>query len=183
MSRRVYWDACTFLGLINKEADKHADCLAVWTEAEAGDATILTSFFTWAEVFKAKCEGKAKPLAEEDDKAIEDVLGQEFIEPVLVDEVIGVAARRLMRAHEECKKPSDAIHLATALRLNVDEMHTYDGSDLLNLSGKVNCANGFPLLICKPYPRPVPPRKAEPTPRPPSLFDMFEEGDGHDKKT
>ncbi len=155
LARRVYWDSCTFLGLINSEAGKHANCLAVWRQAKSGDAVIYTSFFTYAEVFKAKCEGKAKPLAEEGDKQIERLLGQGFIVGVLVDEQIGISGRRLMRHHAECKKPSDGIHLATALRLNVDEMHTYDGSDLLTLNGKVLRADGQPLKICTPYVRPL----------------------------
>ena len=164
MARRVYWDSCAFLGLLNQEVGKHADCRAVWEQAERGDALLYTSFFTFAEVFKAKCEGKAKPLAEADDKQVEALLRQKWIRPMLVDERIGVAARRLMRFHPECKKPSDAIHLATALALNVDEMHTYDGSDLLSLDGKINRADGKPLKICTPYAPPPPSR-------PPSLFE------------
>lgn len=155
MARRVYWDACAFLGLLNKEADKHPACLSVWKEAKAGNTVIYTSFFTWAEVFKAKCEGKAKPLAEAADKDIEAILSQPFIEAVLVDEGIGLSARRLMRAHEACKKPTDAVHLASALRLSVDELHTYDGSDLLSLNGKVLCADGRPLVICRARAMPV----------------------------
>lgn len=159
MPRRVYWDSCTFLGLINKEAGKHSDSLAVWRQAEASETLIYTSFFTFAEVFKAKCEGTAKPLAEEQDKLIEALLRQKWIRPTVVDEQIGIAARRLMRHHPECKKPSDGVHLATALALNVDEMHTYDGSDLLKLDGKINRADGKPLKICTPY---VPPPPAKP---------------------
>jgi predicted nucleic acid-binding protein len=167
----VYWDAATFLGLINKEVGRHPDCLAVWREAEGKDkATIIyTSFLTWAEVFKARAEGKAKPLTEEGDKQIEVVLGQRFIEPVVVDEGIGIAARRLMRRYPECKKPSDGIHLASALRLSVDELHTYDGSDLLNLSGKIACADGRYLIICVPKPIPKPPPETSPDQA--SLFD------------
>lgn len=154
MARRAYWDACAFLGLLNKEVDKHSDCLAVWKEAEARKTVIYTSFFTWAEVFKAKCEGKAKPLAEEGDKAVEGLLSQPFIEAVVVDETIGTSARRLMRRHPECKKPTDAVHLATALRLGVDEMHTYDGSDLLSLDGKIMGSDGRYLTICVARPEP-----------------------------
>lgn len=157
----MYWDACAFLGLINNEVGRHPNCLAVWREAENGETIIHTSFFTWAEVFKARCEGDAKPLAEEKDKDIEAVLSQPFIEPVVVDEAIGIAARRLMRRHAECKKPTDGIHLATALRLSVDEMHTFDGSDLLALDGKLMCADGRYLKICH----------VQPIPRPPTLFD------------
>lgn len=156
LARRVYWDSCTFLGLINKELEKHSDCLAVWNEANEGKTIIYTSFFTYAEVFKAKCEDAAKPLNVEGDKAIEAILQQEFIQGVLVDEGIGIAARRLMRAHAVCKKPADAVHLATALRLNVDEMHTYDGSDLLLLNEKIMGAHGRFLKICRPAKIPSP---------------------------
>lgn len=157
MPRRVYWDACTFLALLNQEPGKVNDCTAVWKEAEKGDVLIYTSFFAFAEVFKAKCEGQAKPLSEEDDAKVEQLLRQKWIRPVVVDERIGVAARRLMRHYEECKKPADAVHLATALALNVDEMHTFDGSDLLKLDGKVLRADSKPLKICTPKPLPPEP--------------------------
>ncbi len=173
MPRRLYWDSCDFLGLINPGEAKHADCRAVWEQAQHGDAVIFTSFFAFAEVFKAKCEGPAKPLAEVQDKAIEALFRQPWIQPVVVDERIGTTARRLMRQHPECKKPSDAIHLATALALNVDEMHTYDRSDLLRLNGKVMRADGVPLRICPPYvpapPAPLPIPAAAPPPEQGSL--------------
>jgi predicted nucleic acid-binding protein len=153
----VYWDSCTFLGLINQEPGKANACTAVWKEAEGGDVIIYTSFFTFAEVFKVKCEEGGKPLSEEGDKRIEQLLRQSWIRPIVVDERIGVAARRLMRLHPQCKKPTDGIHIASALALSVDEMHTYDGSDLLNLDGKVNRADGEPLTICKPTPMPPKP--------------------------
>jgi predicted nucleic acid-binding protein len=174
LPRRLYWDSCTFLGLINPGEAKHGDCRAVWEEAQRGDAVLFTSFFAFAEVFKAKCEGPAKPLAEAQDRAIEALLRQPWVQPILVDERIGTAARRLMRRHPECKKPSDGIHLATALALNVDEMYTYDKSDLLSLSEKVMRGDQVPLKICAPYvsapplPLPIPPVGA-PTPRQQSL--------------
>lgn len=157
MTRRVYWDSCTFLGLINEEIGKHTDCMDVWREAEAGETIILTSFFTFAEVYKAKCEGKARPLDEDGDKRIEAVLQQSFVEGIIVDEGIGIWARRLMRRFEDCKKPSDAIHLATALRINSDEMHTFDGSDLLRIDGLAQKSNGEPLTICTPAKALAPP--------------------------
>jgi predicted nucleic acid-binding protein len=152
LPKRVYWDSCTFLGLLNQEPGKVNDCLAVWKDAESGNVTIYTSFFTFAEVFKVKCADPAKPLSESDDVAIEALFRQKWMRPMLMDERIAVAARRIMRLHPTCKKPSDAVHLATALALNVDEMHTFDGSDLLGLTGKINRADGKPLIICKPTP-------------------------------
>ena len=162
MSKRVYWDSCTFIGLINQEPGKVTDCRAMWKEAQRGRVTIYTSFFTFTEVFKARCEaGLTKPLSEEQDRDIELFFRQKWIKPILLDERIAIAARRLMRTHPECKKPTDAVHLATALALNVEEMNTYDGSDLLKLSGKVNRADGKPLRICPPRVQPIAPSSEE----------------------
>ena len=103
MARRVYWDSCSFLALLNREPGNVDQCVVVWREGEAGKTSIYTSFFTFTEVFKAKCEGRVKPLAPENDKEVEELLGQKWIKPAVVDELIGVAARRLMRHYPECK--------------------------------------------------------------------------------
>jgi len=70
----VYWDACTFLGLLNQEPLKVTACRGVWDEAARGKTLIYTSFFVFTEVYRAKCEGAAKPLSEDDDKEIERLL-------------------------------------------------------------------------------------------------------------
>lgn len=131
--------------------------MAVWKEGAAKQTTILTSYWTFAEVFKAKCEGVAKPLAEADDARIESLLQQRWIEPVLVDERIGTLARRLMRRHQECKKPTDAVHLASALVVDPDEMHTFDNADLLALNGQILTVGSRMLVICPARPTPPPP--------------------------
>jgi predicted nucleic acid-binding protein len=77
--RRVYWDSSTFLGLLNKEAGRHSEILAVWKEAESGRTLIYTSFLTFVEVFKIGIEGNDKPLAEAKDRDIEALLSQSFI--------------------------------------------------------------------------------------------------------
>jgi hypothetical protein len=59
-------------------------------------------------------------------------------------------ARALYRAHPQVKITNDAVHLATAISNNVDEMHTYDGNDLLGLSKKVQRMDGEPLVIMPP---------------------------------
>lgn len=156
MPRRIYWDSCAFIGLLNQEPGKVNYCSAVWTEAENGKTVIYTSFWAFAEVYKAKCEGGlSKPLEDAQDEQITKFLRPSWVKPVVVDELISMAARRLLRTHSECKKPTDAIHLATACALSVEEMHTFDGSDLLRLDQKVLRADGRPLTICKV--RPIPP--------------------------
>jgi predicted nucleic acid-binding protein len=154
-----------FLGLISQEPEKISVSKAVWEEAELGKTVILTSLFTLAEVIRARCEVPIKPLPEAQDSVIVDFLSQKFITRYLVDEHIATYARRLCRAHTVCKKPSDGIHLATALHYNADEMHTWDGSDLLELDGKVQKRNGSFLKISKPAEivlvPPMPEREAE----------------------
>lgn len=155
--RKVYWDACTFLGLLNQEKGKIGPCRNVWDECEQGHTIIFTSFLSFVEVFRAKCEGLIKPLLQEDDAKVLQLLRQGWITTAVLDERISLAARALMRNYPECKKPADAIHLATAMSLNVDEMHTFDQSDLLKLDGKVARLDKNPLTICLPRPTQPPP--------------------------
>jgi predicted nucleic acid-binding protein len=146
---RIYWDACSFLGLLNREAARHDDCEEIYNLAENGRIELWTSTLTYVEVFKKKCEGKARPLDESGDENIEGFLLQDFIYPVEVNREIGVFARKLMR-RLDIPKPQDAVHLATAVLFNLDEFHTYDGSDLLKLDRLINRSDGQRLFICTP---------------------------------
>jgi hypothetical protein len=127
---KYYWDACAWIGLIKQEPDKY-ECLKHTIElAQKKEVTIWTSAFTLAEVFKRKCGPSIVGLASSDDQQFEDFLAQDYIIKVQVDSDIGIAARRILRTHSIVGKPQDAIHLATALLNNVDEMHTFDLSNL-----------------------------------------------------
>ena len=46
-------------------------------------------------------------------------------------------------------KPLDAVHVASALLANVDEMHTFDDK-LLRLNERIDKKDGKRLRICKP---------------------------------
>jgi predicted nucleic acid-binding protein len=160
---RYYWDACSWIGLINQEAGRIDSLRYVNELAQKGDVEIWTSTFTLAEVFKKKCADGAGGLPPESDKAFEDYLEQDHVRQVQVDSMVGTVARRLLRKYPKIKKPQDAIHLATAILNNVDEFHTYDGENLLPLDGQIDLENGGKLKICHP---PVPP-----DPNKGSLFD------------
>jgi predicted nucleic acid-binding protein len=151
--RRVYWDACTFIALLNQEKPAN-ECAAVWMEAERGETIIVTSTLTLTEVFKAKCEGRAKPLAPADDERVKNLILQKWVRPAILDEPIALEARQLLRNYPECKKPTDAIHLATAMATNVEALHTIDKSDLLPLNRRVKTRAGNLLTICPPVPLP-----------------------------
>lgn len=162
--KRVYWDACTWIGLINREANKLDACEYVLKEAESGRLEVWTSAFTLAEVFKKKCSAGQVGLTAADDVSFEDYLRNDYIVRVNVDDEIGTEARRLLRKFPTLKKPQDAVHLATAVINNLDEMHTFDDANLIGLNGQVLCSNGKALLI-------GPPAVPAPIVSVPTLFD------------
>jgi predicted nucleic acid-binding protein len=146
---RVYWDACAWIALIQEEAVRHTALRKIYESARRGGFEIWTSAFTYAEVYKKKCEIMMQTCETEEDK-IDDVLTQEFVKLVNVDRMIGESARKLLRANPGIKKPQDGIHVATALWYNLDALHTFDGSDLLKFHNKLNRKDGEKLIICVP---------------------------------
>jgi hypothetical protein len=86
------------------------------------------------------------------------MFAQPWVEKVVVDAATAIKARELLRKHyPTCKKPTDGLHLATAIMWDVDEMHTWDGADLLGLNGLALRRDGRPLKICQPYSLPPAP--------------------------
>ena len=154
--KKVYWDTNVWLALINQEAGRVDRCRYVISEARAGKVQIWTSTISLAEVFKVTGEISGVVLPEIKDLEFEQYVTQDCYVLVQVDYDIGVQARRLLRAHPPLKKPADAIHLATALESNVEELHTFDDKNLIPLSGLVMRADGAPLTICFPPESPQP---------------------------
>src|SRR5690606_20680369 len=120
-------------------------------EAERGETEIWTSALTLVEVFKVKCDGVTGALDPSYDLPVAEMLDQPWVFKVTLDPNIAREARRLLRAYPKCKKPADAVHLATASSWGVQEMHTWDGNDLLSLDGVVPRTGGGHLRICTPY--------------------------------
>ena len=149
--RRVYWDACVWLGLINGEPNKLRAVEYVYNSARSGTYEIWTSTMSYVEVFRIKAEeGKPKPYNASVLDKIEEMFEQDFVKLVPVDVEVAKLARRLLREHDKLKKRPDAIHLASAIRWSVEELHTYDGNDLLHLDGKLKTKAGTILRITPP---------------------------------
>ncbi|TGD98244.1 hypothetical protein [Methylobacterium nonmethylotrophicum] len=85
-------------------------------------------------------------------KKIEELLSQEFVVRAQIDVPVARMAKNLKRdLHKRgLKKRSDAIHLATALYYNSEELHTWDASDLLQFDNQLKCRNGKNLKILIP---------------------------------
>lgn len=153
---KYYWDACAWIGLIRQEPDKVDSLRHLMELAQKGKIEIWTSTFTLAEVFKRKCSENQVGIEPKDDEAFEDYLEQDYVKRVQVDVDVGTFARRLLRRFPSIRKPQDAIHAATAALNNIDELHTFDGNDLLPLDGQIPMSNGEKLRICTPPAAPDP---------------------------
>ncbi len=152
---RYYWDACLWIELITQShPDRVKRLRYVLDLAEGRKAEIWTSAFTLAEVWKRKCDGEQVGISEDQDRTFEDFIEKEMIVKVQVDTDVGTLARRLLRKFPGLGKPQDAIHVASCLLSNVDELHTFDGSDLLRFNGQFPRVDKKKLTICEP---PLPP--------------------------
>lgn len=133
---RRYWDSNAFLGWLSGETDKAGACEGVLQAAEAGKVEIVTSAWTLTEVVRKKGE---KPIPRESEETIRAFFENPWILIREVDRAVAERARDLIWSHN--LRGPDAVHLATALRLGLSTMDTFD-SDLIKLDGKV----GRPLL-------------------------------------
>ena len=127
---RAYWDANNFIYWLNAAAgyaELLEDCLA---RSAAGELQIVTSNITIAEVAFSADEREARTLDPSIRSRILDLLlDPRRVELIPFDNTIALDAQSLVRAGMAAGaslKPADAIHLATALHVNVDELQTYD---------------------------------------------------------
>ncbi len=177
-AKLVYWDANAWIGLINSEADKVFPLRAIWEDAQKGDYQILTSSYSYLEVIHGRTDYGEPYPPEEFDGKFEQLASQPFVKRVQLDVPIGRLARNLRRSHhaDGLHSRPDAIHLASASHWNVDELHTWDGTHLLPLNGKVtrrdgkllniiipgNDYLGAPLFAALPKPMELPPTPDDP---------------------
>lgn len=115
--RRIYWDSCVFIHAIQQTQEFQTVLEAILDEARAGSLVIVTSALTLAEVRGAG--------SETDEATIDDMFRQDYIVVRVLDPPLASRARRLGRDHGI--KPADAIHVATAIDLGAEVMHTMDG--------------------------------------------------------
>ena len=149
---RVYWDACTWIAYINQEKNiplddgtlenRFAMCGEVLSGAEEGSLEIVTSAFTLAEVCKSP-EVKDSPIDN-----LPSFFERSFILVVPVDMAIARRAQSLQVSLSNLKPP-DAIHLSSAQRASVRELHTFDRR-ILDLDGQLAGSTGQQIKICKP---------------------------------
>jgi predicted nucleic acid-binding protein len=125
-----YWDSCVFLAYISNEPSRANVIETMLEECRKGSIQISTSMLTVGEVAYASYE-KAKQSIDVDAEAKIDSLWKPAtrIQLLEVTELVIREARALLRtglSEGLMPKLPDAIHLASAKRVGVDEVHTYD---------------------------------------------------------
>lgn len=141
-----------WIALIEDEVDRVERCESLILQARNKDVEIWTSSLTVAEVYKFKCGDDSKEMTAEKDEAFERYLQQDFVFQVQLDHDVAVTARRLLRNHPPLKKPSDGVHLATAVLNNLDVLYTFDHKNLIPLNRLVQRTDGQMLSISEPPP-------------------------------
>lgn len=130
-SRRIYWEACVFIDLLEKTPDRIGHLLPIIDAAEQDQIVIVTSALTLAEVSRLR-------HLQLDDESVEKTILQFFETPFLylhpVNRFVAERSRPIIRNFG--LKPLDAIHVASALMMKVERMHTYDAK-ILKLDGKI----------------------------------------------
>lgn len=157
--KRFYWDACNFLYYLNGDKDRLPTLEALLYQASRGDLTIFTSTISIAEVAFVVHEVRARMLDEQEVQKLDRFWGdRNTIVLVEFHRVIATAARTLIRQAMIRRwrlDPNDAMHLATAQILGVDEVHTYDDK-LFKFSPLVGCPIHEPKSDQLPLPVSVP---------------------------
>jgi predicted nucleic acid-binding protein len=127
-----YWDSVVFIDLIEETPARIHRLRPIIDAAQAGKVVIVTSAFTMAEVVKVK---NLNLLDEQAEKTVTEFFENPYISIRNVDRFISERARPIVRFFNV--KPPDAIHIATALLMEVQTFHTFDG-DVLRHNGKID---------------------------------------------
>jgi predicted nucleic acid-binding protein len=126
--RRLYWDSCNFISLVNPDEARRAEvCRRILEDAESGKLEIVTSALTIVEVHKAK----EAQVPQEIEQKIGLLFEQPYIMICSVDRPVAERARDLCRLHG--LRVRDAVHLATALVVEADVFQTYNCRDFARL--------------------------------------------------
>lgn len=150
--RRVYWDACAWIGFINEEPAKIGPLRYLWERAQQGEYEIWTSVYSYLEVLKIS-EVSGDPISlEESNRRIDEMFQQPFVQRVQLDTEVARFARLIKQTHHNAglKSRPDAIHIATAAYYNLAELHAWDRSHILPFDNKILRRDGTPLRILVP---------------------------------
>lgn len=131
----IYWDACVFLALVNKEPERANIISQLWENvADTENLEIVTSSSSVVEVSFSVSEKKDRRQREHIEAYLDGLWGSSNISLIEPHRVIMYEARALIRkslSFSRVLKPMDAIHLASAAHLikqgwDIKVFNTYD---------------------------------------------------------
>lgn len=129
--RQLYWDACVILAHISGEANRFPNTLALLDQADKGDIEIFTSELSVVEVAFAtqeKANGVLDPAVEaaiDGFWTLPSPVKRIDIHPMVTREARTIV-RTAMATAGRGIRAADAIHIASAKLLGVDEIQTYE---------------------------------------------------------
>lgn len=148
---KYYWDANVFLSHIkgknkgeNRTKEETTNLQAVVQEVDENKVILVTSAFTSIEVLAGKLTNEQKQRYDSIFQRPNIVVIN--VHPGIVEKAAEI--REYYLALGKSIKSPDSIHLATALLVGVDVLHTFDSDDLIPLDGNVM---GHNLRISKPF--------------------------------
>ncbi len=117
----IYWDSNCFLAHLKAEEGRAEKCDGVLQRAKRGEVLIVTSALTLAEVLWLK-DGPRLP--KEKAEIVQKFFRRSYIRVYNVTRKLAEDAQ--IYVWENNIKPKDAIHIATALHINVNAFETFD---------------------------------------------------------
>ena len=143
----IYWDSDAFLGWLQAEPEKVDLCRGTLERAKEGEALIVTSALTIAEVLWMR---NAPQITKDKADILRKFFRHSYIRVRNVTRTIAEDAQDLV--WNNGIRPKDAIHVATALSAKASVLETFD-DNLLRKSGLI----GAPPLVIR---KPIAPRQA-----------------------
>jgi predicted nucleic acid-binding protein len=137
----IYWDSDAFLGYLQNEPGKAAQCEGTLERARKGEVVIVTSSLTLAEVLWMK---GAPRTTKQKAELVRQFFRKSYIRVVNVTRKIAEEAQELVWDHSI--KPKDAIHVATAKAYGTPILETFD-EKLIKKSESVGTP---PIIIREP---------------------------------
>jgi len=169
---RYYWDADVLLSYIEgQDISRLSHIRSLLDDADDRKLEIVTSTFSIVEVAYAPVEKTSTLLDPQIEASIAALWGSGSpVRVVELDALIAAQARQLVReglANKRRIKPGDAIHLATAMRLGADALHTYNLKDFKRWATPTglticNPESSHPQMVAPPI-GPSPPSSQSPT--------------------
>lgn len=131
-TKYIYVDSCVFLAYLQNETDRAETIQQLFNEITRPNSArrLVTSVLSIAEVTHGAREKESRRLDSGFEKKIDTLWdNRALIDLIEIHEQVAREARALMREaipREFSLKPADALHLASAKILDVDEFFTYD---------------------------------------------------------